>query len=273
MRFPATLLAAAVLIGASLAGCNSAYAAERLTTDPSADCGQFFAAGVAPKAAAADTMVCYDGYALGHSRITRNPVWSAEHETPASAKAALAAKRVGDFHPDPLIPADDQSKSADFHCAPYDQGHATPVGDFGPTPLKVDTFSMANMMVQWFSNNEGLHAGIEHALLLAAAAGHELYVVTGPGFSPNPALLNGRDQIPTTIYKAVFDATTGAAAVYVEVNDGSSKFTMMSDAEATDLLGFDPLPGIPSAAKAVAGALPKPSKGTPVEKTRSCAAH
>ena len=235
-------------------------------------CPQFFAGAVEPITPGA-VEICYDGYALGHSAQAREPLWSAEHMTPQGAQAALTAKRFGSFHVEKLIPPADRSKPADYRCSIYDKGHMTPVGDFGDKAEEADTFSMANMVPQNAALNEGLWAGIEGALLKAAASGQEFYIVTGPGFGINPSKLNDRVTIPSSTWKAVYSPSGGWAATYLAANDASGHLRAASVAELASLSGFDPMPGVPAAIKAVAGPLPQPTKGTPALPARNCTTH
>lgn len=243
-------------------------------------CPQFFVGGMIPLTPAA-TQLCFDGYSLGHSAIAREPVWSAEHLTADGVKLALATKRAGTFHSEALLPRSDRSELKDYLCAPYDRGHMTPVGDFGEVGQEGDTFTLANMVPQVPALNEGLWAGIEGAVRDLALRDGELYVVTGPlpgcEASPadgtcEPALLNGRVEIPAVTWKAVYDPKTGAAFAYVAANDASGAFYVETIAALAHQLGFDPMPGLSDAVKAVvpSGAAPKPLKGDAKLPTRAC---
>lgn len=234
-------------------------------------CPQFFA-GAAPPVTPAAVEICFDGYALGHSATAREPLWSAEHLTPAGASAALAAKRFGGFHVEKLLAPAARSKPSDFRCSRFDKGHMTPVGDFGDKAEEQDTFTMANMVPQDMALNEGLWAGIESAVLHAAAAGEEFYIVTGPAFGINPGKLNGRVTIPSSTWKAVYSVRNGWAGAYLAPNDASGHWRAASVTELASLIGFDPMPGLSASVKAVAGPLPAPTKGTTTLPDRKCAA-
>jgi endonuclease G len=233
-------------------------------------CPLVFAGGVAPAAPAA-VEICFDGYALGHSASRRGPLWSAEHLTAGGVDAALRAKRAGAFHPEPLLPKVDRSELGDFLCEPdIDRGHMAPVGDFGDAVQEGDTFSLANMTPQNDALNEGLWAGIEGAVRQLAQQDGELYVVTGPAFGSHPGQLKGRVAIASAIWKAVYDPKAGTAAAYVAANDATGHWRASSINDLAQLIGFDPLPGAPSAVKATAGALPAPLKGNTALKPRTC---
>lgn len=233
-------------------------------------CPQFGAGGQLPQASAA-VVICYDGYVLGHSAARRGPVWSAEHLTAAGVDAAAKAKRAGDFHPEPLLPRQDRAELKDYRCAPdIDRGHMTPVGDFGTASEENDTFTLANMTPQNATLNEGTWAGIEGAVRALAQKDGELYIVTGPIFADPAPLIGGRVAVPAKTFKAVYDPTTGRAAAYVAENDASGHYEVETLDALAAQLGFDPMPGVPAAAKTALTELPKPLKANAVLKPRAC---
>lgn len=234
-------------------------------------CPAFFAGGQPPAAPAA-VQICLDGYSLGHAAADREPVWSAEHLTADGVAAALAAKRAGAFHPEALLPKADRAELADYRCQPFDRGHMTPVGDFGVESEENDTFTLANMVPQNPTLNEGLWAGIEGAVRQLAQRDGELYVVTGPQFAPKARMMNGRVAIPAATWKAVEDPKAGIAFAYVAANDASGKYFVETVDALAAQIGFDPLPGAPAAAKNPAPLpdAPKPLKGDAALKPRAC---
>ena len=69
-------------------------------------CPEHFANGQAPnlnnqKLLAKTKDVCYTGFALKHSGITRTPIYSAEHLTRDRLATAKGMKRTSKFYPDP----------------------------------------------------------------------------------------------------------------------------------------------------------------------------
>lgn len=235
------------------------------------DCPQFFAGGVPPRILSME--ICYHGYALGNDPGKRDPLWSAEHLTADGVAAALAAKRAGDFHPEPLLPKANRAKPEDYDCEPFDRGHMSPAGDFGVAAEEFDSFSMANMVPQDPELNEGLWAGFEGAVRELARTDGELYVVTGPAFGANPGLLKGRVAIPAATWKAIYDPKTGATEAIVAANDASGNWRVSSIADLAQLIGFDPMPGVAATAKAEAWPMIAPTKGNSVLKPRTCTAH
>lgn len=234
-------------------------------------CPQFFAGGLEPRPTQAIVQICYDGYSLGHDATVREPRYSAEHLTSDGVAAALKAKRFGAFHPEPLLPKSDRAELSDYLCAgDIDRGHMTNVGDFGTPSQENDTFTLANMIPQNDTLNEGLWAGLEGAIRDLAIKDGELYVVTGPAIPPHAGFLKGRVAVPSAVWKAVYDPKTGAAEVIVAANDATGHWAVSSIADAFHLIGFDPMPGAPASAKAVASPMISPLKGNSVLKPRTC---
>jgi len=233
-------------------------------------CPAFAAEGLLPQAPAA-VVICFDGYALGHSAADREPLWSAEHLTAAGVATALKAKRAGDFHPELLLPKSDRAELSDYLCADqFDRGHMTPVGDFGVTSEENDTFTLANMVPQLDTLNEGLWAGLEGAVRQLAQHEGELYIVTGPVFGSSPAKLKGRVTVPIATFKAVWDPATHFASAYVAQNDASGAYKVVSISTLQEEIGFDPFPGLAPAIKAHVSDLPKPLKLDSALKPRAC---
>ena len=85
----------------------------------------------------------------------------------------------------------------------------------------------------------------------------EVWVVTGPGFSPPGQRLKGRVLVPATTWKAVYDPKLGAAA-YIAPNDDQGSYQIVAISVLIKDVGFDPFPALPDAVKAVRADLPPP---------------
>ncbi|OJJ96312.1 hypothetical protein ASPACDRAFT_34656 [Aspergillus aculeatus ATCC 16872] len=83
-----------------------------------------------------------------YDRRTRNPIWVAEHMTPASI-ANAPGKRRDNFREDPDIPAAFRAKVKDYSASGYDRGHQVPADPARWSQQAVDeTFRMSNMCPQ-----------------------------------------------------------------------------------------------------------------------------
>ncbi|PYH49310.1 uncharacterized protein BP01DRAFT_370814 [Aspergillus saccharolyticus JOP 1030-1] len=83
-----------------------------------------------------------------YDRRTRNPIWVAEHMTPASI-ANAPGKRRDNFREDPDILAAFRAKVKDYSASGYDRGHQVPADPPRWSQQAVDeTFRMSNMCPQ-----------------------------------------------------------------------------------------------------------------------------
>lgn len=113
------------------------------------------------KLASETRQICYHGYAVLHSGLTRTPLWSAEHLTRERIEAAHGLVRENLFHPDPNLPPRERAELSDYARSGFDRGHMAPSGDM-PTSLSQDeSFSFANMIPQNPDNNRHLWSELE----------------------------------------------------------------------------------------------------------------
>jgi endonuclease G, mitochondrial len=228
-----------------------------------AQCPQFYPNGKAPvflnkKLGANTQQICYEGYALIHSGVTRTALTSVEHLTQASLTAPHP-HRVDAFHSDPNVPKADRAELNDYSRSGYDRGHMAPSGDMATEHSQQESFSLANMVPQDHDDNTKLWEGIEAATRSLAEREGELYVVTGPIFYGSELKrLNERVLVPTYIYKAVYDPSRKEAAAYLVRNEPGMHYAVISISKLEQLSGIDPTPGLSESVKEKAMALPVP---------------
>lgn len=214
---------------------------------------------VNPKLAANTRELCYSGYAVLHSGVTRTPLWSAEHLTRERVEEARSMTRVNSFHPDSNLPLNERSELSDYARSGFDRGHMAPSGDMPDPRSQEESFSLANMIPQDPDNNRHLWEGIESSVRELAERDGEVYVVTGPIFEGEKLeSLNGRVLVPTRIYKAVYDPSRNQAGAYVTPNAEGSAWEAVSILELLKIAGIDPFPALREATKASSMDLPKP---------------
>lgn len=103
-------------------------------------------------------------------------------------------------------------------------------------------FSLANMIAQNPNNNEVLWEGIESAVRTLTKKNGELYVITGPLFIG--ATINSLHGvlIPTHVFKAVYDPSSGRAAAYLAKNEDGMDYQVVSIDEINRLGGLNLFP-------------------------------
>src|SRR4051812_34844844 len=169
---PATLIAALALVVA-LPGVAAAA--------PSA-CPEHHPGGLAPdilRPALTERAreLCFRGYAVMHSGVSRTALAAAEHLTRERVQAARGLERENVFHAEERLPPEERAHLADYARSGLDRGHMAPSGDM-PTPeAQAESFSLANMVPQDPGSNRCLWEGIESAVRDLAMREGEVFVL------------------------------------------------------------------------------------------------
>ncbi len=216
------------------------------------NCAIQFLGGVAPELtnealAAKTTQLCYQGFAVLNSGITRTPLWTAEHLTPARIAHARGLPREGSFHADKNLAEDHRAELEDYKGFGFDRGHMAPNGDMPDEQSQAECFTLANMAPQVADTNRGIWRQIESEVRDLAETSADVYVVTGPIYEGEEIeTLNGRVMVPTAFYKAVYDAKKGQGAAYVVKNaDNNDDYETISLTELKRRIGIDVFPALP----------------------------
>lgn len=207
---------------------------------------------------AEDTLpLCFDGFAVMYSGVSKTALWSAELLTKARINQASTLERVNNFHPDARLPKTIQATLADYSHSPYDRGHLAPNADMATTSQQYDSFSLANIVPQDPLHNRNLWKNLETNTRYLAIKNGQIYVVTGVVFKGNAIKqLNKRILIPTHLYKAIYIPSLGQAGVYYTPNDDSQRVEVISLNELSKRTGIDSFPELPAAVKNTAMVLP-----------------
>ena len=201
--------------------------------------------------------LCYSAFAVMHSGVARSPLWSAEHLY--GIKLGTKVDRTNDFHPEERLSSDERSELSDYAHSGYDRGHMAPARDFNTLQSESECFTLANMVPENSENNRGIWADIEGATRELAKIKNELYVITGPLFiGSNIQRLNGRVFIPTKIYKAIYDPSSGQGAAYLVDNAPGRDYKVVSIAQIEQLAGIRLFPKMSASAKQTPMILPPP---------------
>ena len=227
-------------------------------------CPGHFADGQAPdlinqKLSVKAQEVCYSGYAVEHSGVTRTPLYAAEHLTRDRLMQGKGLKRKNQFHPDEHIPASDRAELHHYARSGYDRGHVAPSADMFDEQSQHECFSLANMVPQVPENNRGPWEGIESAVRKMTEKEGELYVVTGPIFQgENLQRIGGAVMIPTRLFKAVYNPQSHEAGAYLIDNAADAQPQRVSIAELENLTGISIFPSVSDDIKAKGMELPEP---------------
>jgi endonuclease G len=202
--------------------------------------------------------LCYSVFAVMHSGISRTPLYVGEHLT----KEGLSSKseRTDDFHAEDRLPPDERAELNDYTRSGYDRGHMAPSADMPNAQAQHESFTLANMIPQVPDNNRGIWARIEGATRNLAKDRGEIYVVTGVVFiGSNIQRIGGRVLIPTKIYKAIYDPSSGFAGAYIVDNTEGNNYKVISISELEQLAGITLFPKLNKSSKEHAMKLPEPS--------------
>jgi len=227
-------------------------------------CPQHFIDGQSPdfinqKLATKTREVCYSGYAVKHSGITRTPLYAAEHLTRERLMQGKGLKRQNQFHPDEHIPQSERAELRHYARSGYDRGHVAPSADMFDEQSQFECFSLANMVPQVPENNRGPWEGIESTVRKMVMSKGELYVVTGPIFQgANLQRIGGAVMVPMKLFKAVYDPKRQEAGAYLIDNAADAQAQKISIADLEKTTGISIFPSLKANVKARLMNLPEP---------------
>jgi endonuclease G len=227
-------------------------------------CPDHFAGGQTPdftnqKLSVKTQEVCYSGFALKHSGVTRTPLYSAEHLTRNRLMQAKGMKRKSKFFPDPNIPASERAELHHYQRTGFDRGHMAPSADMPDERSQQECFSLANIVPQNPDNNRRVWEGVESAVRKLTKERGELYVVTGPIFKgDNLQRIGGTVIVPTQLFKAIYDPQRHEAGAYLVDNSSGAQPQSISILELEKVASINIFPAVKEQTKARAMKLPEP---------------
>ncbi|MBE0405915.1 DNA/RNA non-specific endonuclease [Psychrobacter sp. FME5] len=235
---------------------SSAYA------DDFTQCSQSFYGGIYPEFTnpklSKDTQsLCFDGFAVMYSGVSRTPLWSAEYLDRKRLQQAKKIDREDSFHEESRLPKSMRAKLSDYSGSGYDRGHLSPNGDMANRSQQYDSFSLANIAPQSPRNNRYIWRNIESATRYLTQQYGEVYTITGVAFTGKKTKqLADRVLVPSHFFKAVYIPATNQAGVYYAPNDESERIEVISIDALTTEIGIDVLPVLDPQTKAQAFDLP-----------------
>jgi endonuclease G len=227
-------------------------------------CPEHFADGQAPdfinqKLSVKAREVCYSGFAVKHSGVTRTPLYAAEHLTRDHLLEGKGLKRQNQFHPDDHIPASERAELRHYARSGYDRGHMAPSADMFDQQAQYECFTLANMVPQDPENNRGQWEGIESAVRKLAKDRDELYIVTGPIFKGEKLQrIGGAVMVPTLLFKAIYDPKRHEAGAYLIDNAAEAQPQKISIDELEKISGINVFPSVTQRVRTRAMNLPDP---------------
>ena len=229
-------------------------------------CPEHFANGQAPdlinqKLSAKSKDICYTGFALKHSGVTRTPLYSAEHLTNDRLMQAKGLKRSSKFYPDPNLPPSERAELNHYARSGFDRGHVAPSGDMPSPEAQQECFTLANMVPQVPSVNRGIWERVESGTRKLAKNRGELFIVTGPIYSGSSIQkIGGAVMVPTQMFKAIYDPSRNEAGAYLVDNKEGAQVQIISISELEKVSGISVFPSINNQIKDNVMRLPVPKE-------------
>lgn len=207
--------------------------------------------------------LCFEGFGVGYSGVTKTAVWSAEHLTRQRIETANTLERVDNFHEESRLPNSAKALLADYQKTGYDRGHLSPNADMATLEQQYDSFSLANMVPQNPKNNRGTWKSLEARTRYLALKHGEIYVVTGTAYlGKSIKKLHNHVYVPSHLYKAIYVPSLNQAGVYFVPNNDSQQVEVISLQELALRTGVDVMPSATDPIRQTAMSLPTDTVNT-----------
>ncbi|MCF8999625.1 DNA/RNA non-specific endonuclease [Acinetobacter nectaris] len=195
------------------------------------------------------TALCFHGFNVMYSGMSKTPLWSAEHLT--VERLSHKIKRQDSFHEEERISPEFRATLRDYKGTGFDRGHMSPNGDMPDMLSQADSFSLANMVPQAPKNNQDIWRKLEEATRSTVTKQkHDAYVITGPIFSGRKLSTIGNGVfVPSAVFKAVYYPQTGVIGAYYAPNNNSLDVHVVSVCEIEDLTGINLFPTLNESTK------------------------
>lgn len=186
--------------------------------------------------------LCFNGFNVMYSGVSKTPLWSAEYLSPARLSQKI--KREDSFHEESRVSQSHRALLSDYKASGYDRGHMSPNADMPDKASQYDSFSLANMVPQAPKNNQQIWRELEEATrAMVTKQKNDVYVVTGPVFSGKKLKTIGNGVIvPTAVFKAIYIPKHGVIGAYYAPNDNSLKVKVVSVCYLEEQIGINLFP-------------------------------
>ena len=191
--------------------------------------------------------LCFNGFAVMYSGVTKTPIWVAEHLTRQRITAAKTLVREDNFHEETRLPNEVRSLLSDYTNTGFDRGHLAPNADMANPGSQFDSFSLANIAPQTPDNNRKTWVKIETQTRNLTNQYGSAYVVTGVAFlTPEVKRLKNRVLVPSHFFKAVYLPSQHQAIAFFSPNDDSGTVEKISLSTLKKRTGVNAFPSLPS---------------------------
>ena len=191
--------------------------------------------------------LCFNGFAVMYSGVTKTPIWVAEHLTRQRITAAKTLVREDNFHEETRLPTEVRSLLNDYTRTGFDRGHLAPNADMANPDSQFDSFSLANIAPQTPDNNRKTWVKIETQTRNLTNQYGSAYVVTGVAFlTPEVKRLKNRVLVPSHFFKAVYLPSQHQAIAFFSPNDDSGTVEKISLSTLKKRTGVNAFPSLPS---------------------------
>lgn len=205
---------------------------------------------ISEKIAVKTQALCFNGFAVLYSGVTKTPLWSAENLTNARIVTAKGMTRVDNFHEEDRLPTEYRSRLKDYTQTGFDRGHLAPNGDMADSDSQYDSFSLANIAPQNPTNNQKTWVKIESKTRSLAQQYGQVYTVTGVAFlTPDVQKLKDNVLVPSHFFKALYLPKTNQAVAFISPNDDSQQVEKISLSELQTRTGVNAFPAVANAVK------------------------
>lgn len=186
--------------------------------------------------------LCFNGFNVMYSGVSKTPLWSAEHLYPARLSEKI--KREDSFHEELQVSERHRALLSDYRGSGYDRGHMAPNGDMSNKESQADSFSLANMVPQAPKNNQKIWRELEEATrAMVTKQKQDVYVVTGPVFANKKLKTIGNGVfVPTAVYKAIYIPEKNIIGAYYAPNNDSLQVQIISVCKLEEMTGINIFP-------------------------------
>jgi endonuclease G len=161
--------------------------------------------------------ICHSNYAVHYRYDTKTAEYVVEKLDTTDITGP--AKRKNNFAPDPKVDDAKEAQLSDYAGNPYDRGHLSPAANNRTDDTQMsESFFLTNMIPQDPGNNRGIWRILEIGVRNTAAAGNDIYVISGTIYDPGYKIIGNNLGVPTRIWKIVYNATTNQTIAFLFPN-------------------------------------------------------